>query len=229
MNISVIIPTYNEADYIGALVHFLNQKGDGMLLEILVIDGGSNDGTLDLAAAAGAKALSSPQKGRAAQMNYGASVADGDILYFVHADTKPPPSFALDIVMAVKNGYDLGRYRSRYQSAKSILRLNEWFTHLDLFICMGGDQTLFVTRKLFTSLNGFHPEMLIMEEYEFCQRARQRGKYIILKDAVAISARKYEKNSWLKVQRANYKVVSMYKKGASQEAMVSTYKQMLKW
>ncbi len=171
----------------------------------------------------------SPQKGRAIQMNYGASIAKGDILYFVHADTFPPPNFLTDILNAVTNGYDLGRYKTKFISNKTILRINEWFTRFDLFICMGGDQTLFVRKTLFDRLGGFKEEMQLMEEYEFCERARKEGFYKVMNNAALISARKYEKNSWLQVQNANYKIVQLYKKGAPQVTLVDTCKRMLNW
>jgi hypothetical protein len=69
--------------------------------------------------------------------------------------------------------------------------------------------------------------MKIMEEYEFCERAKKIGKYKILKGEALISARKYDGNNWIDVQKANYKVVSMYKKGASQQDILETYKHML--
>ena len=161
-------------------------------------------------------------------MNYGASLASGEILYFVHADSFPPPTFVSDIEMAINKGYDLGRYRTKFISKKPILRINEWFTRFDFFICMGGDQTLFIKKSLFDSLNGFKEELQLMEEYEFCDRARKRGaKYKIMNGAARISARKYEKASWLQVQKANYKVVQLYKKGAAQIVLVETYKRLL--
>jgi GT2 family glycosyltransferase len=92
---------------------------------------------------------------------------------------------------------------------------------------MGGDQTLFITQKLFKHSGGFDDSMKIMEEFEFCARARKLGKYKIIHKPVLISARKYDTNSWLTVQRANYTVVRMYQKGASQEELATTYKKML--
>lgn len=94
---------------------------------------------------------------------------------------------------------------------------------------MGGDQTLFITKALFDSLGGFNSSMMLMEEYEFCARARQSGSYTIMNGAALVSARKYEKNSWLRVQRANLKVVQLYKKGVSQSTLAATYKRMLNW
>lgn len=227
MTLSIIIPTYNEELYIEKLVSYLNKQTT--YAEIIVSDGGSQDKTLQLAAAAGAIAIISPQKGRAGQMNYAASIAKGDILYFVHADTFPPQNFVPDILDALANGFDLGRYKTKFISHKTILRINEWFTRFDLFICMGGDQTLFVRKALFEQLGGFKKEMQLMEEYEFCERARKKGRYKIMKGAALISARKYEKNSWLQVQKANYRILQLYKKGAPQEMLVKTYKRMLNW
>ncbi len=68
-----------------------------------------------------------------------------------------------------------------------------------------------------------------MEEYEFCTRARKQASYKIMNGAALISARKYEKNSWLQVQKANYKIIQLYKKGATQQTLVETYKRMLNW
>lgn len=229
MAISIVIPTYNEASNIGALLRFLHQNKRSNVIEIIVSDGGSSDGTLQTALDNGALAVLSPERGRAQQMNHGASLAKGDVLYFIHADTFPPLTFAEDIGNAIEGGYDMGRYKSKYLSRQPLLRLNEWFTRFDFFICMGGDQTLFVTKALFDQLGGFKRDMMLMEEYEFCKRARERGKYKIMNGTALISARKYEKNSWLQVQKANYAVVQLYKKGASQQELVNTYKRMLNW
>ncbi|HVE61637.1 MAG TPA: TIGR04283 family arsenosugar biosynthesis glycosyltransferase [Chitinophagaceae bacterium] len=225
--LSIIIPTYNEEKNIEKLVSFL--KLHAASAEIIVSDGGSEDKTLELAEKSGVITVLSPQKGRAGQMNYAASMAKGDILYFVHADTFPPQNFVPDILNALAKGYDLGRYKTKFLSDKTILRINEWFTRFDFFICMGGDQTLFIKKTFFIKLGGFKEDMQLMEEFEFCARARKEGRYKIMNGCAIISARKYEKNSWLQVQKANYKVVQLYKTGASQELLVETYKRMLKW
>lgn len=229
MKISIIIPTYNESAQIGKLVRYLFQHGTSALAEVIVSDGGSDDDTGARAREAGAQAVLSPEKGRAAQMNHGASLAKGEVLYFVHADCYPPVTYCDDIQQALAQGFDLGRYRTQFDSKKSILKINAWFTRFDFFICMGGDQTLFIRRAMFASCGGFREDMRIMEEYEFCKRAREKGKYKIIPKAVLVSARKYETNSWLQVQLANSKVVSLYKQGASQQEMVEAYKRMLSY
>jgi rSAM/selenodomain-associated transferase 2 len=229
MTISIIIPTYNEAANIGSLVNYLKQHSTSAVAEVIVSDGESEDDTVRLATEAGARAVVSPEKGRSAQINYGASLAKGDVLYFLHADCYPPKTYATDILNAVKEGYDLGRYQTKFNTNKTILQLNAWFTRFDLFVCMGGDQTLFIRRSLFESLGGFRQDMKIMEEFEFCQRARQQGRYKIMNGKALISARKYDTNSWLTVQRANAKIIRMYKKGASQQEMLETYKHMLRY
>lgn len=225
--ISIIIPAYNEAENITQLVSYLKTNSHEDSCEIIVADGGSIDDTLALAAKAGAKAVLSKNKGRAAQMNFGASIAKGDVLYFVHADTFPPKSFISDIEKAVLEGFNFGRYRTAFNSKKFILKINAFFTRFDWFVCYGGDQTLFITKTTFFAINGFNEQMRIMEDYDIVTRAKKLSRYKIFSKSAIISARKYDTNSWLKVQWANRTIVQMFKKGASQQDMVNKYKQML--
>lgn len=225
--ISIIIPAYNESENIVQLVSYLKKTSSERDAEIIVVDGNSTDDTIALAEAAGATAVLSPEKGRAAQMNFGASFSTGDLLYFIHADTFPPQSYIPDILEAVKAGYKFGRYRTRFNSNKSILKINAFFTRFDWFICYGGDQTLFITRKLFTTINGFNESMRIMEDYDIVKRAKEFGRYKIFSKDALVSARKYDNNSWLKVLLANSRIIKMHKNGATQQEMVDKYKQLL--
>lgn len=229
-SISIIIPTLNEAGVIVTLIGFLNKHSNGLVKEIIVSDGGSTDETVNLALEAGAKIVQSPAKGRSAQMNFGAGIATGELLYFVHADTYPPSSYAKDISEAVETGYSFGRYRTKFNSSKKILLLNAWFTRFDLFICYGGDQTLFIVKQLFNEIGGFNKDMRIMEDYDIVVRAKEaKAKYKIFNKPALVSARKYETNSWLRVQTANYIIIRMYKRGATQDEMAIRYKALLQY
>ena len=225
--LSIIIPTYQESLTIAPLVKYLRKTGGDAIAEILVCDGGSTDLTREMAAAAGATVIPCAAKGRAAQMNEGALLAKADVLYFVHADCFPPATFVDDIRQSLEAGFSFGRYRTRFDSRKWILKVNAFFTRFDLFICSGGDQTLFITKDLFQRLQGFSSDMRIMEDYDIVTRGRQLANYKIMQKDVLVSARKYASNSWLSVQLANYRIVKMYKRGASQTAMASKYRELL--
>ena len=227
MDISIIIPTYNEEDHIGPLVAHLWQNSQGLVREIVVVDGGSQDKTLKLAAAAGARAYAGPRKGRAAQMNYGASLVQGEILYFVHADSLPPASYVQDILDAIQAGYPLGCFRFRFNSDKLLLRINSYCTRFDRIMCRGGDQTLFLLRSLYEELEGYKDDYLIMEEYDLILRARKKYPFRIIPKDVMVSARKYDHNGYFRVNLANLTVFMMFFAGFSQLRMVNTYKRMI--
>ena len=115
-------------------------------------------------------------------MDFAASQAKGNVLYFVHADTKPPLTYFEDIKEALQQGYNLGRYLCKYDSKSWLLKLNAALSRLYVFAGMGGDQTLFVTKNLYQQTGRFNTSMKIMEEFEFCTRARKTGKYKIIKN-----------------------------------------------
>ena len=225
--ISVIIPTFNESACIEGLIYYLKKNASNPI-EVIVSDAGSTDNTLQIAKHAGAIVLLSPHKGRAAQMNYGTSMAKGNIYYFVHADSFPPKSFVEDIEAAINNGYDAGRYQTKFLSDSLLLKFNAFFTRFNLFVCSGGDQTLFVNRSFFNQLNKFDETKTIMEDYDITQRIQETGRYKIFSKTALISARKYEKNSWLTVQRANYMAIKMYKNGISSQEIAKSYKARLR-
>lgn len=228
MFLSIIIPTLNEAENMAELLPHLRAKvpaGEG---EIIVCDGGSADGTLSVAQQQGAdQALRCPRRGRAAQMNHAAQQARGEVLYFVHADTRPPATFWADIQASLAQGYEAGTYRSSFDCNHLLLRVNAFFTRFDRLFCRGGDQSIYLRRDTFEALGGYREDFRIMEDFDLIRKLRKRGRFHIQPKSILISARKYDGNSYFRVNVANLIVVLMYQLGASQESMVHAYRFML--
>lgn len=225
--LSIIIPTFNEAENIGKLIDNL-KKGILTNDEIIICDAGSEDHSDRIASEHGAIVVKAT-RGRSMQLNRGATVATNDILYFVHADTLPPPDFRDQIFHAIQSGFPLGRFRTRFDSKSVLLKMNAFLTRFDWFICYGGDQSLFITRKVFDSIYGYDENLLLMEDYDIVKRARKNYKYKILQAPMLVSARKYHSNGWLKVQLAHYKIIQMYKAGISQERIFQRYRELLNY
>ncbi len=229
MKISVIIPTWNESENIGSLVTFVRRHGENLVREVIVVDGLSDDDTLSIAEQAGAVAMPCTVRSRAAQMNLGAKHAQGEILYFIHADVKLVSSFALDILAAVELGFQSGCYRYIFDSDNPMLKVNGYFTKFDRIMCRGGDQTLFVTKAAFNTLQGFDEYFTIMEDYDFLIRLKRKYRFKIIPKNIVVSARKYKTNSWLRVQLANLTVFMMFFMGKHPETMRAMYKRLLKY
>ncbi len=229
MTFSAIIPTYNEAGNISRVVADLRRYGGNQLIDILVIDANSPDGTADEARKAGATVCQTPERGRAAQMNYGASQARGDVLYFVHADVQIHPDFIADIDQQLQAGSEAGCYRFRFDSPNPLLRFNSYGTRFSGLMSRGGDQTLFITRALFDRLGGFNEHYVIMEDFDMIARIRQVARFAIIPKDVLVSARKYETNSWLRVQLANLTAFSLFFLKVAPSRIARTYKALLNY
>lgn len=228
MRISIIIPVFNEATRIESLVSYLLGNGKGHVSEVLVADAGSTDETRLLATRAGGRVLHCPVCSRAAQMNFGAAEASGDVLYFVHADTLPPPSFVADILETLSQGYPMGCYRYRFDSPGLLLRINAWFNRFHWLWCQGGDKTFFIRKDLFLQEGGYDERHVIMEEYDFLRRTMPRHRLRIVPKYAVVSARKYERNGWLRVQLANMLVFNLWRIGVAPQRLKRLYKSFLR-
>lgn len=229
MLISVIIPALNEELNIERAIHALQKHATGGEIEIIVVDGGSTDRTSELASKAGARVVQSAIRRRSVQMNLGARVATGNVLYFIHSDVIINQDLVADIRDALAKGFAAGCYRYRFDSSRILLRVNAYFTRFDRLWCRGGDQTLFVQKEMFEKIGGFRSDFEIMEDYDIIRRLRKEARFAIIPKDIIVSARKYETNSYLRVQFANFLVFSLYFWGASQSRLVGLYRKLLKY
>ncbi|NVJ48309.1 MAG: TIGR04283 family arsenosugar biosynthesis glycosyltransferase [Cytophagia bacterium] len=228
MKISVIIPTLNEASTIRRQVESILEKSEGRGIEVIVADAYSEDGTAEIAKQAGANVVLVERCCRARQMNEGAKVSKGDILYFVHADLTLPDSFVDDILKGVAEGHSYGCYQVAFDRPVKGLQFNSSLSKYQGIFFRGGDQTLYMSRDLFQRIGGFDDATVIMEDYEILLRARRFGKINIMPAKVIISARKMEQNNYFRTNLINVLVFSLFFLGASQKTLVNIYQRYVK-
>jgi len=222
MKISVIIPVYNEEKTIEKLMKSLEPlKGR---CEILFVNGGSTDQTVELIG--NEYPVYDTPKGRAKQMNYGAKVSTGDVLFFLHCDSEVPKT-ALEEIEEVMKKHKAGCFGIAFHS---------W--HFFLLTCrvisnhrikdrkvMFGDQGIFVDRELFFEV-GMFPEIPIMEDYQFSLTLKERKiKLGMTKHRIYTSDRRFQGNTIekLRVMWKMNRLRAMYRKGVSLEDISLLY------
>ena len=194
--ISIIIPVYNEEDNIAKLLDQLTKdSSEKYIKEIIIVDGGSNDNSLKIIDRYEKIKLLTSLKGRAKQMNIGASIASADILYFLHADSLPPIDFDRKIIAEVINANLAGCFRLRFlKDDHFLLKISQWFTRFNFNLFRGGDQSLFINKDLFLELNGFDERYTIFEDCELISRIYRKKNFKIIADYVYTSERRFRDN-----------------------------------
>jgi len=226
--ISIIIPVLNELNTIAATLATTNT---GKQIEVIVVDGGSVDGTLELVRSLGVTVLSS-LGGRAVQMNAGAEVATGDILLFLHADTLLPPEFDTMIRTAMQSpppaGSQVaiaGAFRLQIDApARSFRAIERGVNWRSRFLQMPyGDQAIFLRATTFDRLGGFL-ELPIMEDFELMCRLKRWERITIIPIPVITSARRWLKKGILKTTLINQTIILAYLVGVSPQRLMRWYR-----
>ena len=230
--LSIVIPAHNEKENIKGLFNILSTQlklHPTLQVEVLVIlSAGNSDGTEHLQTTGPFHIVKCHGKGRAVQMNLGAQMAKGSILAFLHADSIPPNGFLNNIFETIGDGYGAGLFSYKFDKSGVLLKINEFFTAKDGLFTGAGDQCLFITKTNFNSLGGFNEEQVIMEDFEFWDKIKKNKiTYKIVNNDLVVSARKYDYNSYLRVNFTNLVLFLMFKTGFTPEKIKITHNTML--
>lgn len=194
LSFSVIIPALNEAPNIAGCVAAVRALDPNV--EIIVADGGSSDGTAELAAAAGARVVVAP-RGRGSQCNAGAACASGDVLVFLHADTTlPPAAFELLRAILADPTVRIAKFRLSFDVHDWLLDIAARLMWFDSLLTSFGDQGIVIRRDFFAELGGF-PDWPLFEDVRLFELARARTEVYVVPAEVVTSARRFLENGVL--------------------------------
>ncbi len=219
--ISVVIPALNEAARVADTIARVRTAPD---VEVLVVDGGSTDGTAALAESCGARVIHG-ERGRARQSNAGAAAAQGEVLLFLHADTLLPTGYDREVrSILARPGVAAGAFKLRLEPASPALDLIAFGANLRAraFGLPYGDQGLFLSAQLFRAMGGF-PPIPIMEDFVFVRHLARRGRVGLARGAVASSARRWQTLGPLKTTLVNQAVILGYHLGVPPEKLAAWY------
>ncbi len=220
--LSIILPVLDEASAIGARLGALQAlRAHGA--ELVVVDGGSQDGTLACCAGL-ADQVRVAARGRARQMNAGAAASSGDVLLFLHADTELPPQAFESIIAAIDDGAQWGRFDVRIDGAHPMLRVIErmmnWRSRLTGIAT--GDQAIFLRRDVFERIGGYE-DISLMEDIRLSARLKRESAPACLAASVTTSARRWEKHGIWRTMLLMWRLRAAHFFGANPENLARQY------
>ena len=221
--ISIIIPTYNEADNLPLLLSdLLTLKKEG---EIIIVDCGSNDRTIDIAKIYGVKILKSNEKNRGLQLSIGANNAAGEWFIFLHADSRLKKAWVSKIRLVLNDDKSLiYSFKFRINSKKIIYKFLEILVNLRTFFFKTpyGDQGLIIHRETYFKTNGYS-KIPLMEDLELIKRLKIKNNLRILDSAIFTSPRKWEKSNIFLQALKNWKFRRRWQKGEPIKSIYNDY------
>jgi len=225
VQISIVVPVFNEAALIRNFLAHLRERA--LKAEIIVVDGESSDRTAELANDL-CDRITKTRPNRAVQMNAGAAVARGDVLWFLHVDAEIPVGALAEIERALQDRQVAGGFfRIRLPRKPPVYRLTDSFAHYaGLALRMRcGDHGIFCRRDVFKKLGGF-PDVVLMEDVEFFRKLRRYGRIAVLQKRIVASPRRYEEVGPVRLTLAYGLMATLYFFHAPMRLLQSIYKRM---
>jgi len=221
MQVSIIVPVYNEAPLIRPFLAHLRERAPEA--EIIVADGKSSDGTADLAAGLCNQVVTT-EPNRAAQMNFGARAATGDVLWFLHVDVEVPQECLREIERILADRSVAGGFFRIRLPPAPVYRLTDSFAHYAgiLLRMRCGDHGIFCRRSAFTQIGGF-PEVQLMEDVEFFRRLRRCGRVAHSGKRIVVSPRRYETIGSARLTFAYGLIATLYTLGVPLSVLARIY------
>jgi rSAM/selenodomain-associated transferase 2 len=221
--ISVVIPALNEQENIRTCIECIKDEGGDF--EIIVCDGGSSDATIEIVKEYDDAILIESGRGRGTQMNRGATAANGEVLLFLHADTKLERGWSDELLSAlVDESVVGGAFTFKIDNASLRYRLIESWVKLRcaLLSLPYGDQGIFVRREIFDKTGGYR-EIPLMEDVEFIGRMKKEGRVVLLKKSAVTHDRRWVRKGWIRASLSNQMVMLMYRLGVDPHTLSKFY------
>lgn len=229
MILDIVIPTLNESKNLEALLPYLKSQLVNTSSTIIVVDAVvSSDNSDEICRKYDVNYIKCGNCQRGDQMNRGSDFSNADIIMFLHADVRPPENFSSFIIKAFKDGFKGGMFAYRFDKTSVLLDINSYFTKHDGLFTGGGDQCLFIEKKIFEDLGKFDSKYVIMEDFDFFKRLKKaRIPYTIIQEKAIVSSRKYQKNSYLRVNLANLMAFLRFEFNVSPVRIRDSYRKWL--
>lgn len=222
-SISIIIPVYNEALVIESLIENLEIFRDSC--EIIFVDGGSSDGTDEIIKKSH-RLVYGDKKARSSQMNYGASLAKGDTVLFLHGDSLLAEDALKKIDESIAKGNKVGCFKIYFNSRNLLMKICGFMSNLRVRKrnIAFGDQGIFIRKDYFNELGGYR-EIPLMEDYQLSMDIKSRGDRIdLLNTKIRTSDRRFVENGRLKTMARMQKLQYMYRRGEDIDLIANLYK-----